>query len=243
MGTIVDGIILILSICAILLLLGGALGLADRKNFSPGWLVVSVLLVVLNDAMLTRLWGAIPWILPASDWNWQGKLMALGASLIVSSLAAFGWKRSGLTWRQAAGSFGPALIVLGLYLGFFLAIALAFGGEEPTAETIAFQLTMPGIEEEIFYRGVLLLALNEAFRGRVRFLGIGWGWGALLSSLAFGLGHAFSYSGAEGFALDPIYLALTAIPSLLAVWLRERTGSLLLPILAHNGGNAIPLLV
>ena len=38
-------------------------------------------------------------------------------------------------------------------------------------------------------------------------------------------------------------MALTAIPSLLAVWLRLRTGSLLLPILLHNFGNAISLML
>ena len=238
-----DEVILIGAISAIILVLGLALGLADRKNFSPGWLFISVLLIIANDAMLTRVYGMVPVLSPESAWNWQGKAMAFVLSLIIASLAAFGWKRSGLTLKQAAGSLRPAMVALSLYLGFFLALALAFGSEPASTETIAFQLTMPGIEEGIFYRGILLLALNEAFRGRIRFFGIGWGWGALLSSLAFGLGHAFSYSVTDGFALDPIYLALTAIPSLLAVWLRERTGSLVLPILAHNGGNAIPILL
>lgn len=136
-----------------------------------------------------------------------------------------------------------AIVALSVYCLFFLVIALAFDGGAADGEAIAFQLTMPGIEEEIFYRGILLLALNEAFRGRVKWLGVGWGWGAFLSCLLFGLAHALSYSSDAGFALDPIYLALTAIPSLLAVWLRERTGSLLMPIIAHNAGNSLPLIL
>lgn len=238
-----DSIILVGAICAILLGLGGLIGLADRKNFSLRWLLIAALLVILNDAMLTRIYGSFPRLFSDLEWNWQGKLMALVASLVVASLGAFGWRRSGLNLRQAKGSLGPALVVLGLYVTFFVGIALAFRGEEGSVETIAFQLTMPGIEEEIFYRGILLLALNEAFRGRFQLLGIGWGWGAILSSLVFGLGHAFSYSVTEGFGLDPVYLALTAVPSLLAVWLRERTGSLLMPVLAHNAGNSISLLI
>ena len=87
-------------------------------------------------------------------------------------------------------------------------------------------------------RDSTLFAFDRALRGRVRFLGVDWGWGALLSSLAFGLAHAFGYS--EGsFSLDWKILALTAIPSLLAVWLRLRTGSLLLPVVLHNFGNSI----
>lgn len=238
-----DQIVAIVTICGILLGLGLVLGLADRRNFSPAWLVVATVLVFANDVMLTRCYGLVSEVLPDSEWNWQGKLMALTMSLVVAALGAFGWQRTGLTWRQQPGALRAAVVVFAAYILFFLVIALMFGGDEASVETVAFQLTMPGLEEEIFYRGILLLALNEALRGRIRLLGIDWGWSALLSSLVFGLAHALSYSAAEGFALDPIYLGLTAIPSLLAVWLRERTGSLLLPIAAHNLGNALPLVV
>lgn len=64
----------------------------------------------------------------------------------------------------------------------------------------------------------------------------------MLSCLLFGLAHGFSY-GAEGFSADPVTLLLTAVPALLGVWLRLRTGSLLLPILLHNLGNSLSLLV
>jgi membrane protease YdiL (CAAX protease family) len=135
-----------------------------------------------------------------------------------------------------------AIPVALVYCGFFLAIALAFPSDPPTSEETAFQLTMPGLEEELFYRGILLLALDQAFRGRVRFLGVDWGWGAVLSCFAFGLAHAFGYSDG-GFSFDPLIMALTAVPSFIAVWLRYRTGSVLLPVLLHNFGNAIGLLL
>lgn len=92
-----------------------------------------------------------------------------------------------------------------------------------------------------FYRGILLLALDRAFSGRKRFLGVDWGWGAVLSCLLFGMAHAFGFSQG-GFSFDPVTMALTAIPSFIAVWLRLRTGSLLLPILLHNFGNSFSLL-
>ncbi len=50
-------------------------------------------------------------------------------------------------------------------------IALIFPGNPASGEDIAFQLTMPGLEEELFYRGILLFALDQAFTGRRRFLG------------------------------------------------------------------------
>ncbi len=221
----------------ILLVLGGLAGLLDRKRFGPRWLIIAALLVAINDAMLTRFWGAMPNLLPDADWNWQGKLLALAATLAIAALPMFGWRRVGLTLAQEPGSLRAALPVLLLYCSFFVAIALAFPGEPATGEDIAFQLTMPGLEEEAFYRGLLLFALYKAFAGRLRFLGVEWGWGAILSCLLFGLTHAFGFSDGQ-FSFDPLTMALTALPAFIGVWLRLRTGSLLLPILLHNFGNS-----
>ena len=102
---------------------------------------------------------------------------------------------------------------------------------------------MPGFEEEPFYRGIVLLAFNEAFRGRIRALGIDWGWGAVLSCTLFGMAHAFGYSADDGFSFDWMTMAVTALPSFLAVWLRERSRSLLLPVVLHNFGNSIMLML
>ena len=141
-----------------------------------------------------------------------------------------------------SGSLKAAFPVLLLYCAFFLVIALLFPSDPPTGEDVAFQLTVPGLEEEPFYRGILLFALDQAFKSRVRFLGVEWGWGAVLSCFAFGLAHAFGYSDGA-FSFDPLIMALTALPSFIAVWLRYRTGSLVLPIVLHNFGNAIGLVV
>lgn len=237
-----DGVIALGGILALLLALGGALGLLDRKRFAPRWLLVAALLVAVNDAMLTRFYGLMPDVFPDADWNWQGKLLALAATLAIAALPMFGWRRVGLTLRQAPGSLKAALPVLALYCAFFVAVALAFPDGPASAEDIAFQLTMPGLEEEPFYRGILLFALYQAFAGRARFLGVDWGWGAVLSCLLFGMAHAFGYSDGQ-FGFDPLVMAFTALPAFIGVWLALRTGSLLLPIVMHNFGNAISLML
>ncbi|MFN3819365.1 CPBP family intramembrane glutamic endopeptidase, BDIM_20840 family [Blastomonas sp.] len=237
-----DGLISIGAIVCLLLAGGTVLGLANRKHFSFGWLVTAAALVFINDLLLTNGYGLIPDMLPASDWNWQGKILALVGTLAIASLPGFGWKRTGLTLVQSEGSLKSCIPGALLYCLFFLAIGLAFPSDAASAETVAFQLTMPSLEEEAFYRGILLLALYEAFtRGANRF-GVEWRWGALASCLLFGLAHAFAYTDGA-FAFDPIYMALTAIPSFLAVWMRLRTGSILLPIVLHSFGNSISLLL
>lgn len=109
-------------------------------------------------------------------------------------------------------------------------------------DSLAFQLTMPGLDEELFYRGVLPVMLNEAFGKPVRVLGATMGWGAVISSLAFGLAHALGYADGA-FTFDSLLMATTGVSALLLVWLKDKTGSLLLPIVMHNFGNAVFMLV
>lgn len=238
----VNGVIGLGGVIALLLVAGGAIGLADQRGFSARWLGIAALLVAVNDVLLTRAYRLLPDLFAGSDWNWQGKIMALAATLAIAALPAFGWRRVGLTLAQAKGSLLPAIPVALVYCAFFLAIALAFPGSPDGGDEVAFQLTMPGLEEEPFYRGILLFALDRAFTRRVRVLGVNWGWGAVLSCALFGLAHAFGYAQG-GFSFDAMTMALTALPSFIAVWLRYRTGSLLLPVLLHNFGNSIDMIV
>ena len=237
-----NGLIGIAGVLAILLAAGGALALARRGSVSFRWLAAAAGLVLLNDLLLTRAYGLLPDLLPGSDWNWQGKLLALAATLAVAALPAIGWREAGLTWRQAPGSLKTAAAAAAVYAAVFLALALAFPDEPASAEDIAFQLTMPGLEEEPFYRGLLLLVLFGAFPERKRFGGVDWSWGAAASCGLFGLAQAVGFSDG-GFQFDPLTMLLTGGPSLLAVWLALRTRSVLAPVLLHNFGNAITLLI
>jgi len=237
----VNGLIGLAGTLALLLVLGTLAGYADRERFSLRWLLVAALLVAINDALLTGFYGLLPDLI-GGKWNWQGKLLALTATVAIASSPSFGWKRSGFTVAHEPGSLKAALPVAVLYCAFFVAIALAFPSSRSGGEEIAFQLTMPGLEEEPFYRGILLLALDRAFSGRRRLLGVDWGRGAVLSCFLFGMAHAFGFSHGS-FSFDPVTMALTAIPSFIAVWLRLRTGSLVLPVLLHNFGNSFSLMI
>ena len=218
-----------------------AFGLAGallwRRDFHWRWFIAALLLYVLYDALLTRAFFAIPAFPVAANWNWLGKFMSLIGMLIIAALPVFGYRRVGLTMRQQAGFRTPLLVFLGL-LAVFACLAIVDTGKVTDIETIAFQWTMPSFDEELFYRGVLLLAMNEAFTRRAQLLGAPIGYGGLLTSLLFGLAHGFGYADG-GFFFEPAIFALTGVPSLILLWLRERTGSLLLPMLAHSASNGL----
>ncbi len=235
-----NGFISLSATLLLLLALGGGLGLVDRGGFRWSWLLAAALLVAINDALLTGLWGLLPNLIPGAERNWQGKLLALAGTIGIAFW--LGRRETGLVLAQAPGSLKSAIPVAALYCGFFLLLAWWFPNGETSTENLVFQLTMPGLEEESFYRGILLFALYQAFAGRWRFLGVDWSWGAILSCLLFGMTHAFGFSGGA-FSFDPLIMALTAFPAMIGIWLRLRTGSLLLPIVIHNFGNLIMNLV
>lgn len=214
----------------------GFLGaLLSRRSFRPGWFLCALVLYVIYDALLTRGFFSFPVIFPAENWNWSGMVLSTIGMLAIAALPMFGWRRAGLTMKQGSGAVA-AYVVFALLSGLFFYIAISNPSGRENIETIAFQWTMPGISEEIFYRGVLLFALNEAFAARARILGAPIGWGGLLATLLFGLVHALGVS-ANGLDFDWMTMAMTGGPALILLWLRERTGSVLLPILAHNIAN------
>lgn len=219
-------------------ILAGALGaIWSWRDFRLPWFVGAIDLYVLYDFLLTRGFYQVPNFPPDSTWNWGGKFAALVGLLLVARLPMLGYRRSGLTLSQSAG-LRSALLVLLVLSGVCLYLAIATGDGPDAWETIAFQWIMPGLDEEAFYRGVLLLAMNEAFRGRIRVFGAAIGYGGLLTSVLFGLAHALSFQeGAYEFHLN-LFL-ITALPSLLLLWMRERTGSVLIPIVAHNVANGV----
>ncbi|ABI76491.1 CAAX amino terminal protease family [Hyphomonas neptunium ATCC 15444] len=222
--------------------LGLAGALVLRSGFRWRWLIAALLLNLVYQALLTRAFWTIPDPFPGADWNWAGKLAAFAGTLIVMSLPAFGWARCGARLDQGPHWRGALLMFMALSgLFFWLALSGA-DGKPDDLETIAFQWALPGLDEEFFYRGTLLLALNEAFRPRLNVIGAPIGYGGVLTSLLFGLTHALGYeAGAVDF--DLMTFAMTGLPAFLLLWLRERTGSLVLPVIAHNIANGASTLL
>jgi membrane protease YdiL (CAAX protease family) len=101
-------------------------------------------------------------------------------------------------------------------------------------ETILFQATMPGIAEEIVFRGILLALLNKVFAMRWTLFGVRLGWGAIISSILFGLLHGFYIDNAWSLHFITIGILRTAFDGFFLALVKERTKSLLPGIIIHN---------
>ncbi|MEE2691654.1 MAG: CPBP family glutamic-type intramembrane protease [Pseudomonadota bacterium] len=176
------------------------------------------------------------------QWNWAGKIASIGYTLLMVALLAVVSRKTGpaavgFTLRQNAGSVVPALIVMALLVGLSVGAELiARDGTDTGLERLLYQATMPGFDEEPMMRGVALVLMNEAFGRNWRVLGAEMGWGGLLLTLLFGLIHGLFYQDGA-FAFNGVAVAITGVIGFGLLYIRERTGSLLLPIVAHNVVN------
>lgn len=178
------------------------------------------------------------------DWNWNGKLLELAVLVAFAGVLLgrklFTREELGLTFRQRPGT-GRA-VLFGIIPFFILldATVLYFAQHDvPSAETIAFQLTLPGITEELAYRGLLLALFDRMFPPTRTILGAKIGYGAVVTSLLFFAVHAISIDRSLHLAFNPLNGASALIGSFVGVWIRARSGSLIIPILAHNLSNTV----
>jgi membrane protease YdiL (CAAX protease family) len=169
-------------------------------------------------------------------WDWSGPMLGLAGVLGVAALLVrkgmLEWRDAGITLTQARDSMPIALGVTTVTLGInYVLMSLSnFRLPGVPLETWLYQATLPGLVEETVFRGVLLAQAERAVaahHARWDVMGTRIGWDGLLVTLAFLALH--------GISLGSLLGVLPA--ALLYLWLRQRTGSLLLPIVVHNLWN------
>jgi hypothetical protein len=203
------------------------------KSPVQAWLIVFVATLLLFLGL-----RALPMLLAGERtlgerWNWSGELLALAGVLWVASMLArrggMPWREMGFTWAQRTGSVRAALWVsaAALLLNAGVSSLGRFRLAPVPLETWLYQATLPGLVEEAVFRGVLLAVLDRVFSARANLASAPIGWGGLIVTLAFVALHGLSVGALVG-----------VLPAaLLYLWLRARTGSLLLPVVVHNAWN------
>ncbi|MEZ0472504.1 type II CAAX prenyl endopeptidase Rce1 family protein [Luteimonas salinilitoris] len=167
------------------------------------------------------------------EWNWSGKVYSLLLSIAVVLGLGIKPEAIGLTLSQR--NLTASLIALFLFILWGVSLGLLFKPSAPSVETLAFQALMPGLAEELVYRGIAPALLLGLIRGKEPLQGIPWTV-VFITALAFGIWHGLSYSDAK-FSFDPMSALFPFIGSIAGGWLRFSSGSLLFPILAHSFAN------
>ena len=213
-----------------------ALGLATARGRRWGAAALFLVLLFVDGLVVSAPSAFGVGLIPGASWNWTGKAASVVLMVGAVAVGLVSREAAGLTVRQRAGSVRPAALVTAALVALGAAIGWAFGGGGPLRpEALAYQLTAPGVAEEVALRGVLFALAHRAFAEPDGDLA---SWRtALATTLAFAFTHSPALvHGAVVF--EPLPFLLPLVGGVALWWLRERTGSVVWPVLAHNGLNA-----
>ncbi len=168
-------------------------------------------------------------------WNWEGKIFSLMLSMGLIYALKMDRQAMGLALTQK--NIGKSVIALTILTLFSFSLGFIFKPGIPNIETMAFQATMPGLAEELAYRGVAPALLLGLIRLKPNRDGIPWTV-ILITALSFGVWHGLNYSH-SGLSFDLMSAIFPLIGGVAYGWLRFSSGSLLFPVLAHSMGNCV----
>ncbi|MDP5201766.1 CPBP family intramembrane glutamic endopeptidase [Flavobacterium sp. DG2-3] len=176
--------------------------------------------------------------------NWVGKVLSLLLGLIIIfSVSKEERIKIGFTSQTNSKSnvkFGLLVFFGFTFFDIIFKLILFPKGAPFHLETFLFQATMPGLTEEILFRGISLWLLDKAFAPKWSYRGIRFGWAFVIVTVLFGVSH--------GAVLDPdlhlkfdimTMVYLTLISSFSVGVLRMFSGNLIYSILGHNTINLI----
>ena len=189
--------------------------------------------------------------------NWVGKAVGVLCSLgWVYALRRTTPAAAGLRWPApgTVRAVRPAVLVVAAALlaeAYFSRHAFA----PLTAGQQLYYVTLPGLDEELFYRGALLGLLAPGLARTLPLPGTRTSWGGVVGVLLFTLGHGLGFPArlfGLGFGADfwfyvrewwsPAHFPLGTVLFQLAMgtfflWVRERTGSVWAAVVVHCGMN------
>lgn len=164
------------------------------------------------------------------SWNWDGKIYGIVCGIAIYFIFRRQLSNNNFfTLKQDKAGLKSALKVAIA----ILAIAILGGvvnDREFNIETLLFQISMPGIDEEIMYRGVLLGLMCSALRAG----GAAWRNPAIMiNAVLFGLVHSLSL-GDGALQFNSVNFMWTGLLGYGFGYITIKTRSILIPMLTHN---------
>ncbi|MFC0777447.1 CPBP family intramembrane glutamic endopeptidase [Flavobacterium sp. HJSW_4] len=176
--------------------------------------------------------------------NWAGKILSLILALIIIfSVSKEERIKIGFTSKTNSKSnlkFGLLIFFGFTFCDIIFKLILFPKGGNFDLETFLFQATMPGLTEEILFRGISLWLLEKAFAPTWNYRGVKFGWAFVIVTVLFGVSHGAVLDQDLHLKFDIATMVyLTVISSFSVGLLRSFSGNLIYSILGHNTINLI----
>jgi membrane protease YdiL (CAAX protease family) len=177
-------------------------------------------------------------------WAWQESLLSIAWPILLTVVApGISLATLGVTSRLRPGSIKPGLIALSLALSISVVFFVLGARKTLDTEGWIYLSLMPGLAEELVFRGVFQSLLNQVFGKPWSFAKAEFGWSLPITTLLFAAVNGLLSVDSQ---LHP-HVSLVRgiapmISGLIAGWVRERTDSIWPTVVGHNLVNlVIPL--
>ena len=222
----------------ILLIVGGG------KIIRTYRFVVIFFLFYFVDNLVIALANHFPSLqfMPNHIWNgflvcgWSGKIYSILITLILLYVfrPILSHNEVGITFQQENGSIIPAtgIVVIIVLWSYFVGARFPEGGL--SIATLIYLAILPGMNEELVYRGVLPACLERLFPKNWILASAKVGWGTVITTVLFGLLHGVWLDDHFEFHFEVFWIRNALVSGFTFAWLRERTDSLIMPMIAHG---------
>lgn len=235
----------ILSLTTIGALIALAISAAAGKRILQGLPWVGLFLAVyFLDNLIHLFVNTHPALQLIPNGFYQGAEILLWSAKIYSILACLGIAYllraelppalTGLTLRQKPGAIIPGLIAMLIAGGVAAVLGLGFDRGPFNLVLLLYMAVMPGLNEELVYRGLLLGLLDKLLPPARQVLGAPIGWGSVITALLFGLLHGFWVEADWSVHINGLPVLFSCLTGMLFAWLQARSGSLVFPVLTHG---------
>ena len=152
-----------------------------------------------------------------SSWNWDGKIYGIICGILSYFLFKKYFRENDFfTLKQNKENLKSALIGASAIVLISTIVWFLLGKSDLNIETLAFQISLPGIDEEIMFRGILLGLLATSLKDKISFLGNP---SVLLTAILFGFMHALTLNKDYSINFEPIYFIQTGFAGYVWGWI------------------------
>lgn len=214
-----------------------------RRNLASYGITARPLRYHLNIALICFVPVALS-SMPAAFFDYRSWIGALVMAIAqIALLYALGWLLKRKPSRNESGILVGGIALLA-FSNLVQAPAVANAAAIAAANAVSafiFYFFFLGLGEELLFRGYIQSRLNAAWGRPFQFFGVPWGWGALITSLLFGLMHVFNLGSliVGNWQLEPWWGLWTFFGGLAFSLVREKTGSITASTILHGLPQAI----
>jgi membrane protease YdiL (CAAX protease family) len=174
-------------------------------------------------------------------WSWQECILsAAWPFLVVALVPGISLASIGVTSRFRPGWLKPSIVALLLAMAVPAIFFILGARKKLDVEGWVFLLVMPGLAEELVFRGVYQSLLNRVFGKPWRLANAEFGWGLIITAILFAGSNGLVAVDSQLHARIVLHAAIAPfMMSLVSGWVRERTDSVWPSVFGHNLSNIV----